>query len=883
MNDVTWNDVWTTGGYVDLTTDGDDVFIARSDHRLIGRSSHDQGSITAAGAISSASAGGFFAVEDGHLTHWGHRRYSNTAINVDVGADGRVYFVGADNRLYRHQNELLSPTATAKAIAGGPNGEVYFVGDDDRLYRLESGPTPIATITALDVDIRDDGVVFFIDGNGQVFRYNPADGNGAVAVWGGARYDLRHIAVRGNIVAVGNGNDVIIAQDPFYLPPGLRGVPPSTFEDLGQSELPTDFAIETDVTINASESFGRIFEIGFPEHGNAAPLRLQALDEGRWYISVGDGVNFSDEHFEGHWTFGTPFKLRVTYDHQSTHTSVYENGERVFTYSPVPVPSGKTGTVVLGGHGAAARGFNAQVTDFQIIPPSTFETLEPSTTLPTDFAIEADVTINWSESFGKIIEIGYPEHGNAAPLRLQALDEGRWYISVGDGVNSNDEHFEGHWTFGTPFKLRVTYDHQSTHTSVYENGERVFTYSPVPVPSGKTGTVVLGHDGAAAHGFNAQVSDFRMIPTSTFEDLGQSDLQANFTIEADVTINWSESFGKIIEIGYPEHGNAAPFRLQALHEGRWYIAVGDGVNFSDEFFEGHWTFGTPFRLRVTYDPESTHTSVYENDERVFTYSPAPVPSGMRGTVVLGDDGATARGFNAQVSDFQITSESVWSEVTGSASKISVGSNGTVWTVGRGNDLTVWRGSGSGTDWEKMGLDDVYQIAGSPNGTAFVVKQDRTIQHFDGSEWFQIDGVASDISVGSDGTVWTVGRQPYGAVWRDTGDGRGWQEMGLPDDGAVQVDGGPDGTAYVVKQDHTIWHFDGSTWFQIDGLASDISVGSDGTVWTVGTRPRGAVYRGSGNGRDWESMGPDGAAQIDCGPDGTAYVVNQDGSILKYGR
>ncbi|MBT3344920.1 MAG: hypothetical protein HN404_18125, partial [Gemmatimonadetes bacterium] len=204
---------------------------------------------------------------------------------------------------------------------------------------------------------------------------------------------------------------------------------------------------------------------------------------------------------------GTPFRLRVTYDHQSTHTSVYENGVRVLTYSPVPVPSDMTGTVVLGTDGAGSS-FNAQVSDFQMIPASTFETLGPSA-LPTDFAIEADVTINWSESWNNIITIGSPEYGNQAALRLQAGEEGKWYIAVGDGAAFNDQYFEGHWEFGTPFRLRVTYDHQSTHTSVYENGERVLTYSPVPVPSGMTGTVVLGANGAGPS-FNAQVSDFQI-------------------------------------------------------------------------------------------------------------------------------------------------------------------------------------------------------------------------------------------------------------------------------------------------------------------------------------------------------------------------------------
>ena len=375
------------------------------------------------------------------------------------------------------------------------------------------------------------------------------------------------------------------------LPPPPPIPRPSTFETLGQSTLPTGFAIEADVTINWSNPWNNIITIGDPEYGNQAAFRLQAGEEGQWYIAIGDGADFNGEYFGGHWKFGTPFKLQVTYDHHSTHTSVYENGERVLTYSPVPVPSGMTGTVILGSEGAGSS-FNAQVSGFQIIPPSTFETLGPST-LPTDFAIEADVTINTSDPWNNIITIGDSEYGNQAAFRLQAGEEGQWYIAIGDGADFNGEYFPGNWTFGMPFKLQVTYDHYSTHTSVYENGERVFTFSPVPVPSGMTGTVVLGSDGAGPN-FNAQVSGFQFMPLSTFQTLGPSTLPIDFAIEADVTINWSDPWNNIITIGDPEYNNQAAFRLQAGEEGQWYIAIGDGADFNFEYFEGHWEFGTPF-------------------------------------------------------------------------------------------------------------------------------------------------------------------------------------------------------------------------------------------------------------------------------------------------
>ncbi|MBT7067141.1 MAG: hypothetical protein HN919_12610 [Verrucomicrobia bacterium] len=308
------NDVWTTGGYVDVTTNGDDVFIARPDGRLIGRRTHDRGGITSPRAISSDSDGNFYSVEGSSLNWYGNRQLGPTAVQVDAGYDQRerVYFIGNDSKLYLNGTGRLDEHATAKQIAGGPNGEVYFVGKQHGyLNRLGAGR--IHQITARDVAVREDGVVFFIGSDGAAHKYDPADGNSSSKVWGGGGYDLRHIAVRGNIIAMGDGNNVVIAEDLDYPTPRPipelpeRVLPPSTFENLGPSTLPTDFAIEADVTINTANSWGRVFEIGYPEHANQAPLRLQALDEGGWYIAVGDGSSYSDESFRGKWTVGTPF------------------------------------------------------------------------------------------------------------------------------------------------------------------------------------------------------------------------------------------------------------------------------------------------------------------------------------------------------------------------------------------------------------------------------------------------------------------------------------------------------------------------------------------------------------------------------------------------
>ncbi|MBT5875913.1 MAG: PASTA domain-containing protein, partial [Candidatus Latescibacteria bacterium] len=364
---------------------------------------------------------------------------------------------------------------------------------------------------------------------------------------------------------------------------------------------------------------------------------------------------------------------------------------------------------------------------------------------------------------------------------------------------------------------------------------------------------------------------------STFETLGPSTLPATFAIEADVTINASASWGRIFEIGYPEHSNQAPLRLQALDEGGWYIAVGDGVNFSDESFRGTWTFGTPFRLRVTYDHESTHTSVYENGERVFTYSPDPVPSGMIGTVVLGHDGAAAHGFNAQVTDFQITEvdfHTDWSDQSHIANDIGVGHENTRWISEGGR---VYRSNGPGI-WDDMGLDGARNIDVDPQGNAWVVMQDNSIIVWNGSGWQDIQtGGALDIGVGADGSgsVWIIGANPIGSVWLYNPSVEGnWINAQLQD--ATRVDVATNGQAYVVKGDGTIWHYigtrDGShiEWVEVvrSLRAKDIGVGGP-SLWAVGQD--NSVHRWSAAVNDWQRTNGQ-AYEISVDQYGNAWAV-----------
>ena len=64
------------------------------------------------------------------------------------------------------------------------------------------------------------------------------------------------------------------------------------------------------------------------------------------------------------------------------------------------------------------------------------------------------------------------------------------------------------------------------------------------------------------------------------------------------------------------------------------------------------------------------------------------------------------------------------------------------------------------------------------------------------------------------------------------------------------------------------------WSLVEGTAIDIGAGADGSVWVV-AQGRGVFRR---NGSTWDDMGLGGAARIDVGPNGDAWVVMEDTSI-----
>jgi ADP-heptose:LPS heptosyltransferase len=145
-------------------------------------------------------------------------------------------------------------------------------------------------------------------------------------------------------------------------------------------------------------------------------------------------------------------------------------------------------------------------------------------------------------------------------------------------------------------------------------------------------------------------------------------------------------------------------------------------------------------------------------------------------------------------------------------------------------------------------------------------------------WDELPGLAREISVGADGSIWCLGMGefPRGfSIHRWNNDH--WDHI---EGAAVRIAVGVNGEIWTVDRNHEIRAFGTDVWNPRSGLAREIAAGADGSVWSVGAdniAPGGAAIS-IRSGDDWRHI--DGAAvKIAIGPDGP-WILNSAGQIFR---
>lgn len=118
-------------------------------------------------------------------------------------------------------------------------------------------------------------------------------------------------------------------------------------------------------------------------------------------------------------------------------------------------------------------------------------------------------------------------------------------------------------------------------------------------------------------------------------------------------------------------------------------------------------------------------------------------------------------------------------------------------------------------------------------------------------WKQVPGIAQDIGIGANDSVWITGGDERGdgyGVYRWTG--HDWEDStGI----GVEIAVGPDGQPWTVDRSGAIFRKSAIGWEAMPGAARDIGIGADGSVWIIGLGEREDgfdLYRWTG--RDWQS-------------------------------
>jgi len=98
---------------------------------------------------------------------------------------------------------------------------------------------------------------------------------------------------------------------------------------------------------------------------------------------------------------------------------------------------------------------------------------------------------------------------------------------------------------------------------------------------------------------------------------------------------------------------------------------------------------------------------------------------------------------------------------------------------------------------------------------------------------------------------------------------------------IAIDVDQQGNAIGATKTGTIYKYSGSRWERLPGRAKDVCIGSEGTIWVIGTNKEGGgfgIYKMIEG--KWKKI-PGSGVRIACGPDGNAWVVNKRGSIYQY--
>lgn len=149
------------------------------------------------------------------------------------------------------------------------------------------------------------------------------------------------------------------------------------------------------------------------------------------------------------------------------------------------------------------------------------------------------------------------------------------------------------------------------------------------------------------------------------------------------------------------------------------------------------------------------------------------------------------------------------------------------------------------------------LAIDPVGRPLVVDMERNLERLVNGKWEFMSARVQSVSVGANGEIFVTGgksRADGYSMKKLVDDDRGWEKVS---GAAVKVVVDPKGRPWVLNNKGELYRYQlisawqsqqASNWLRLAGRASDIAVGSDGSVYAV---DRGSILEWSEEKMNWE--------------------------------